>query len=494
MKSSRPFTLISRLLLIGLLALVWVAPPVYASTVECVEDNGVWDCSLDVDGTDGIDLLFTLNEATTVTFTTYTSLTCNDHGTGQGTDEYRADPYLYLYDDEDTLVAQDDDSAAHNVNGMCWDAHIEIVDLAAGTYRLNANVYEEEYGVYSMDISGVAAFDGEEPEPTPTPQPTPTPTPTPEPTPTPTPEPTPEPIPTPTETPTPSPTPTPTPLPTPQPTPEPPPPLPTPTPEATATPTAPPALPVLEEEPPFDDSTIFDDIDYEDWDFDDWDVDTEPDDLPPIEEVINFEDFDDLENIETETDFEEPGIEEEESQEETAIDDTESQEEPEQTLEEPEQDLEDIFTEDEIEELEEEEIELLEELLDDPDIDEQLVEELEELFDEEEITEAEIDAITENEDFEELPTEARQQIVEAVNESTDIAVKESFEENVDVFSSADYSNYVQVGSSITVEDRKTVIVAAVAITTATTAARIRPTATASTSHTGPTRTRTRRSR
>ena len=140
MKSSRPFTLISRLLLIGLLALVWVVPPVYASIVECVEENGIWDCSLDVDGTDGIDLVFTLNEATTVTFTTYTSLTCNDHGTGQNTDAYAADPYLYLYDDQDTLVAQDDDSAAHNVNGMCWDSHIEIVDLAAGTYRLNANV------------------------------------------------------------------------------------------------------------------------------------------------------------------------------------------------------------------------------------------------------------------------------------------------------------------------------------------------------------------
>ena len=74
MTSSRPFTLISRLLLISLLVLAWIAPPVYASTVECVEENGVWDCSLDVDDTDGIDLVFTLDEATTVTFTTYTSL------------------------------------------------------------------------------------------------------------------------------------------------------------------------------------------------------------------------------------------------------------------------------------------------------------------------------------------------------------------------------------------------------------------------------------
>jgi hypothetical protein len=480
--SSRPFTLISRLLLLTLLVLAWIAPPVYASTVECVEENGVWDCSLDVDDTDGIDLIFTLDEATTVTFTTYTSLTCTDHGTENNTGAYAGDPYLYLYDDQNTLIAHDDDGAAHNVNGMCWDAHIEIIDLAAGTYRLNANVYEDEYGVYSMDISGVEAFDGEEPEPTPTPEPTPEPTPTV----TPTPEPTPEPTPTPTETPTPTPTPTPEPTPTPSPTPEPTPtpsptplpPTPTPTPEPTASPTAPPALPVLVEEPTYDDDITWDDIDYDDWDFDDWDVDPEPDDLPPIEEEI---DFDDLENIETEPEIEEEQSQEETGEEEPTIDDTESQEEP-------EQDLEDIFTEEQIEDLEEQEIELLEELLDDPDIDDQLVEELEELFDEEEITEAEIDAITENEDFEELPTEARQQVVEAVNEST-VEVRESFEENVDVFSSTDYSNYVMVGSNITVEDRKTVIVASVAITASTTAARIRPTATVSTGPTGPTRTR-----
>ena len=484
MTSSRPFVLISRLLLISLLVLAWIAPPVYASTVECVEDNGIWDCSLDVDDTDGIDLLFTLDEAATVTFTTYTSLTCDDHGTENNTGAYAGDPYLYLYDDQDTLIAQDDDGAAHNTGVMCWDAHIEIVDLAAGTYRLNANVYEDEYGVYSMDISGVEAFDGEEPEPTPTTEPTPTPTPVPTPTVTPTPEPTPAPSPTPTETPIPSPTFTPTPLPTLQPTPEPPPPTPTPTPEPTTTPTAPPALPVLTEEPTWGDDITWDDIDYDDWDFDDWDFDPELDPLPPIEEVI---DFDDLENIEAEPEIEEEQGQEETGEEEPTIDDTESQEETVE-LEEPDQNLEDIFTEEEIEDLEEEEIELLEELLN-TDIDEQLVEELEELFDEEEITEEEIDAITENEDFEELPTEARQQVVEAVNEST-VEVRESFEENVDVFSSADYSNYVQVGSSITVEDRKTVIVASVAITASTTAARIRPTATVSTGGpTGPTRTR-----
>ena len=76
-----------------------------------------------------------------------------------------------------------------------------------------------------------------------------------------------------------------------------------------------------------------------------------------------------------------------------------------------------MFTEEELEELEEEEIEILEDLIDDPDIDAEIVEELEELFDEEEITEEEIIELTENEDYEELSTEARQQVVQAVQEA-----------------------------------------------------------------------------
>ena len=201
-KNRRTFQTISRLLLIVIIALTWLAPPVYANSVTCTDDNGIWDCSVNVDDGNGIDLTFTFTEATTLTVTTFTSLTCDDHGTGTGTDEYAADPYLYLYDDTDTLIAQDDDNASHNINGMCWDSYIQITDLAPGTYRLNANVYEQEYGVYSMDIEGVSSFDEEEqPEPTPTPEPEPTPTPTPEPTPTPTP--TPEPTPTPTPEPTP---------------------------------------------------------------------------------------------------------------------------------------------------------------------------------------------------------------------------------------------------------------------------------------------------
>ena len=140
-------------------------------------------------------------------------------------------------------------------------------------------------------------------------------------------------------------------------------------------------------------------------------------------------------------------------------------------------DIIDIFTNDQLEELQQEEIEILENLLDDPDIDAEIVADLEELFDEEEITAEEIIELTENQDYEELPTEARQQVVQAVQEAP-VEVRHSFEAQVNVFSSNDYANYVAVGSRIDTEDRKTVI----AVTAAATAisSSIRPTATVST--------------
>ena len=146
-------------------------------------------------------------------------------------------------------------------------------------------------------------------------------------------------------------------------------------------------------------------------------------------------------------------------------------------------DIEELFTEEELEELDTEEIEILEDLLDDPDIDEEIVQDLEELFDEEEITEQEIIELTENQDYEELPSQARQQIVQAVQEAP-VQVRQTFEEQVNVFSSNDYANYVAVGSRIETEDRKTII----AVTAAATAisSSIRPTATVSTGPATPT--------
>ena len=145
-------------------------------------------------------------------------------------------------------------------------------------------------------------------------------------------------------------------------------------------------------------------------------------------------------------------------------------------------DILDVFTDEELEELDTEEIEILEDLLDDEDIDIEIVEDLEEIFDEE-ITEEEIIELTENDDYEELPSEARQQVVQAVQEAP-VEVRQTFEAQVNVFSSDDYANYVAVGSRIDTEDRKTVI----AVTAAATAisSSIRPTATVSTGPATPT--------
>jgi hypothetical protein len=199
----------------------------------------------------------------------------------------------------------------------------------------------------------------------------------------------------------------------------------------------------------------------------------EIDQLPDDEEIddIDFLEFDRFEDLpDTETDPAEPIIE---------------QEQP--TLEEiiyEEYDILEMFTEEELEELQEEEIEILEDLLDNPDIDAEIVEDLEELFDEEEITEEEIIELTENEDYEELGTEARQQVVQAVQEAP-LEIRRTFETQVNVFSSNDYANYVAVGSRIDTEDRKTVI----AVTAAATAisSSMRTTATVSSGPATPTR-------
>ena len=146
-KIKRLFQTISRLLLISFIVFTWFAPasPAYANTVSCVEDsNNVLDCDIDVTDSDGVNITFALTEATTVSFTTFTSLTCDAHSN----EASAADPYLYLLDASDNVIASDDDSASHNDGtNFCWDSYISIIDLAAGSYTLNLNVYENFYGV-----------------------------------------------------------------------------------------------------------------------------------------------------------------------------------------------------------------------------------------------------------------------------------------------------------------------------------------------------------
>ena len=146
------------LILVYILFLGFYIPPVHASTISCAEENSSWDCSLDIDSEDGVIVSFTLSQPSNVVFTTYPSLTCDDHGSDEGTGAYAGDPYIYLYSG-DTLLVQDDDSASHNDGtNLCWDSHIAVNNLAAGDYTLKATVWEDEFGAYSMDISGVPSL------------------------------------------------------------------------------------------------------------------------------------------------------------------------------------------------------------------------------------------------------------------------------------------------------------------------------------------------
>ena len=291
----------SRGLLASLLIIVWFAPSAPAQTV-CSETETGWECTIIVDTVgDGPEFTFVISESTEVTITTYTSLTCNDHGLENGS----ADPYIYLYDDNETLLYEDDDSAPHN-NGtnFCWDSQIQET-LDAGTYVLKADVFDEyTTGTYSMDIAGGDwTVPQEEPEPTP------------EPTPVPEPEPTPEP----------------------EPIVSPPPPPPTPPPEFVMPPID---IEELEEEP-WDDDITWEELELEDYDFEELE----------IEEIEEEEIEILLEEPEGEWSDERPLEEEEEPE---IIEDDEI------LLEEPE--YEDL----EVDDLFEEEAELLDEVLSDP--------------------------------------------------------------------------------------------------------------------------------
>lgn len=410
---------LSRGLLASLLLIVWFAPPAPAQTV-CSEIESGWECTIVVDTVDeGPEFTFVIAESTQVTITTYTSLTCNDHGLENGS----ADPYIYLYDDNETLLYEDDDSAPHN-NGtnFCWDSYIQET-LDPGTYVLRADVFDEyTTGTYSMDISGGDwTVPQEEPEPTPDPTPVPEPEPTPEPEPEPTPDPTPQPTPEP--DPVPEPSPEPDPLPEPEPTP--PEVLPTPTPEPAPIPSPlpTPSLPVFE-------MPI---IDIEELQPNPWEEDITWDDLE-----LDEYDFEELE-IET---FEEEPIEDYEGDEEPLEEEENFEiiEEDELLLEEPE------YEDFEVDDLFEEEAELLEEVLSDP-------EEIEDFFE---------DVLEDNEDFfEEAKEEELEELFETApalfNEAPD-EVKDEFEESVNIFDGG-FDDYVAEDSTITVEERRVVVAA-----------------------------------
>ena len=465
---SRLFRLLSRALLASLLVVVWFAPPSVAQTVCEATDEG-WDCNIVVDVVgEGPQFTFVLQEETEVTIRTYTSLTCDDWEMGIGTDLYAADPILSLYDDQEVLLFQDDDSAEHNDGtNFCWDALI-VQTLSAGSYVLHADAYNEATtGVYSLEIFGgewtvPQAEPVEEPTPTPSPEPVEEPEQEPEPTPEPEPE-----------------VPDPTPIP---PTPEPVPDEDVPEePELPEEPEEPQEEPIEETEPiqeefvppvqevwtpppivieievveedPYVNDITFEDIEWEDYDFSDFEEGQE-------ELLVEEEIFEELPEIPEEEVFDELFAEEDETeaQEETAF------------VDETEQELE-VFEFVQDVELEDQDFELLEvedldgetliEILQDEDAPEEFFEEV----------------IEDNPDFfEESEEDELEQVFEAApelfNEMPD-EVKEEFEEEINIFAGG-FEDYQAEDSTITVQERRVVVTASTVSAVAAARPTVRP--------------------
>lgn len=466
---SRLFRLLSRALLASLLVVVWFAPPSVAQTVCEATDEG-WDCNIVVDVVgEGPQFTFVLQEETEVTIRTYTSLTCDDWETGTGTDLYAADPILSLYDDQEVLLFQDDDSAEHNDGtNFCWDALI-VQTLSAGSYVLHADAYNEATtGVYSLEISG-----GEWTVPQAEPVEEPTPTPSPEPIEEPEQEPEPTPVPEEPEVPDPTPIP-----PTPEPVPDEDVPE---EPELPEEPEEPQEEPIEETEPiqeefvppvqevwtpppivieievveedPYVNDITFEDIEWEDYDFSDFEE-------GQLELLVEEEIFEELPEIPEEEVFDELFAEEDETeaQEETAfVDETEQELEVFEFVQDVELEDQDF----ELLEVEDLDGEILIEILQDEDAPEEFFEEV----------------IEDNPDFfEESEEDELEQVFEAApelfNEMPD-EVKEEFEEEINIFAGG-FEDYQAEDSTITVQERRVVVTASTVSAVAAARPTVRP--------------------
>ena len=419
-RTKKLLQVLSRSLLASLLLIVWFAPAASAETVCEATETG-WDCDIVVETfDDGPQFTFVLQEETQVTVRTFTSLTCDDWETGEGTDLYAADPVLHLYDDEDTLLQTDDDSAEHNNDiNFCWDALI-ITTLPAGSYVLQANAYNQAtIGVYSLEIfGGEWTVPQEEPEPTPTPVPELTPSPTP------------------TSTPEPTPTLTPTPQP----------PTPTPTMPPRVAPTAQPTPTVLIEEFPYEEDIIWDDLDLGDYEDFEWDFEEEEiEEIYEEEEEFLFEDFEDtLPEIEEE--FEEYDEEPLEFEEEEDVE-LEEEELEEEFILDPEMDIEQVdFEELDVEDLLDENSDVLDQILESEEDIEEFLEEV----------------IEDNPDFfEEAETSELEAVFEVAPEIFNSAsddIKNEFEEETNIFEGG-FEGYVAEDSTVTVEERRVIVAA-----------------------------------
>jgi len=474
---ARFFFVLSRILLASMFVMAIISP-VSAQENEpettCVEEEDLLRCTVWVNEFDNGPMfaLEITEDQTPINAITFTSMTCDDWN--YAPHEYAADPHIWLYsvDSEEilTLIADDDDSAPHNDgSNMCWDSQLTPT-LDIGSYQLKADAFDTDYiGTYTMELSGGVWSLINDSEPAPDPEATPEPEPTPEATPQPTPEPvepTPQPDPTPEESPTPEeeveppvdePIQDPTPLPEePEEEPEPDPPLEPPTVQPSLPPAPAPPLPVEENPPPpvTIDIEELEELPLEDdimWNFDDieWE-EFELDELPEIEFVPEE-------------------IEAEEEEETTFFDDGE-QAQPDEVQSDVE--LEEEFVLEEYEDIEEIDFEEL----DADELDDEIIAEI--LQDEETVEIFLEEVLEDNPDFFEDASDEQITVIfesapELFNEASD-EVKDELEAEINVYAGG-FEDYVPEDSTISVDERRSIIAVTTATATIATVAVTRPT-------------------
>ena len=474
---ARFFFVLSRILLASMFVMAIISP-VSAQENEpettCVEEEDLLRCTVWVNEFDNGPMfaLEITEDQTPINAITFTSMTCDDWD--YAPHEYAADPHIWLYsvDSEEilTLIADDDDSAPHNDgSNMCWDSQLTPT-LDIGSYQLKADAFDTDYiGTYTMELSGGVWSLINDSEPAPDPEATPEPEPTPEATPQPTPEPvepTPQPDPTPEESPTPEeeveppvdePIQDPTPLPEePEEEPEPDPPLEPPTVQPSLPPAPAPRLPVEENPPPpvTIDIEELEELPLEDdimWNFDDieWE-EFELDELPEIEFVPEE-------------------IEAEEEEETTFFDDGE-QAQPDEVQSDVE--LEEEFVLEEFEDIEEVDFEEL----DADELDDEIIAEI--LQDEETVEIFLEEVLEDNPDFFEDASDEQITVIfesapELFNEASD-EVKDELEAEINVYAGG-FEDYVPEDSTISVDERRSIIAVTTATATIATVAVTRPT-------------------
>ena len=107
------------------------------------------------------------------------------------------------------------------------------------------------------------------------------------------------------------------------------------------------------------------------------------------------------------------------------------------------------------------EIKIVEEL---DQLDEELAEEFLDVVDGD-VTVEEVEKLVSDENFNNISDDAQQVLVVAINEADD-EIKDTFQEEVNIFGDEDYGEYVPVGSRLNVEERRVIVAAGATIMSA----------------------------